>query len=165
MKQLPKGTYIKPPYCYMPLLYFSRGRLKEMVAEEEMVWRVYWILKGFPTALLCRSGIMTRGCWRGSSGDRWRQIVNVWFDMPGYFYLALKCQCVLYNNFPSHTIGSGIQTFKVICTYKLVICGNILEYHQQNSVTNNPSQLFIHPLARPRLTVDPTGLSPWNPAP
>ena len=57
-----------------------------------------------------------------------------------------------------YNIGSGIQTFKVICT-KLIICGNILEYHQQNSTTNNPSQLFIHPLARPRLTVDPTPLS------
>ena len=78
---------------------------------------------------------------------------------------VLECECIFYEHLPfPYNIGSGIETFKVICT-KLIICGNILEYYQQNSTTNNPSQLFIHPLARPRLTVDPTGLSPWNPAP
>ena len=68
----------------------------------------------------------------------------------------LSVNNVFYEHLPfPYNTGSGIQN---ICT-NITICGNILEYHQQNSTTNNPSQLFIHPLARPRLTVDPTGLS------
>ena len=57
-----------------------------------------------------------------------------------WIYGSLKCECVFYNIFPSHT-GSGIQN---ICTI-ITICGNILEY-LQDSTTNNPSQL--HSLIR-----------------
>ena len=45
---------------------------------------------------------------------------------------------VFYEHLPfPYNTGSGIQT---LCT-NITICGNILEYHQQNFTTNNPSQL------------------------
>ena len=51
---------------------------------------------------------------------------------------VLECECIFYEHLPfPYNTGLGIQN---ICT-NITICGNILEYHQQNSTTNNPSQL------------------------
>ena len=51
---------------------------------------------------------------------------------------VLECECIFYEHLPfPYNTGLGIQN---ICT-NITICGNILEYHQQNFTTNNPSQL------------------------